>query len=145
MTHLCVSYTLLRLCFVVSLCICVSTGSGARLEKLRLAKVLDRDPGSGMLVWGTRMMSLPPEGLPPFLGMWSGATVSPELRGWGNYRLGPRAFQRLGWGSPKFRERNCEMESLKVSEALESVNCVWIDRGEVCLGLKGSSGPLGTT
>lgn len=36
------------------------------------------------------------------------------------------------------------MEPLN-SEALASVNCVWIDRGEVCLGLKGSSGPLGTT
>lgn len=40
----------------------------------------------------------------------------------GNYCLGPGAFQILGWGSPKFKERNgvrsCEIEPLKVSEAL---------------------------
>lgn len=66
-----------------------------------------------------------------------------------NYCLLPGAFQILGWGSPKFRERNgvrhCEMEPLKVSEALAPMKCVWADREEVGLGLKQSSGPLGTT
>lgn len=51
--------------------------------------------------------------------------------------------------APKFRERNgvrnCEMRPLKVSGAQVSMKYVWIDRGEVCLDLKGSPGPLRTT